>query len=168
MAMAEGTKYERKYLAHYIDSAFNAATPSYTRLGKDLEDYSINLNPDVESKKNILGESTTNVKGYSPQGSIETYYAYKGDPLYERLLEITNERSTGSKLATTVVDVIVDSDGNVESAYREDAIIVPQSIGGSDGIQIPFEIYYNGNRTVGNFDVTTKKFTPSAAATTES
>ena len=80
------------------------------------------------------------------------------------MLEITNERSTGSKLATTVVDVIVDSEGNVESAYREDAIIVPQSIGGSDGIQIPFEIYYNGNRTAGNFDVTTKKFT---ASTTE-
>lgn len=164
MAMAEGTKYERKYLAHYIDSAFNASTPNYIRLGKDLEDYSINLNPDVESKKNILGESTTNVKGYSPQGSIETYYAYKGDALYERLLEITNERSTGSKLETTVVDVIVDSEGNVESAYRENAVIVPQSIGGADGIQIPFEIYYNGSRTSGDFDITSKKFTPSTAA----
>ncbi len=166
MPMAEGTKYERKYLAHYINAAFNATTPSYIRLGKDLEDYSINLNPDVESKKNILGESTTNVKGYSPQGSIETYYAYKGDALYERLLEITNERSTGSKLETTVVDVIVDSEGNVESAYRENAIIVPQSIGGSDGIQIPFEIYYNGNRTKGDFDVKTKAFTETTTATT--
>lgn len=165
MAMAEGTKYERKYLAHYIDSAFNATTPSYIRLGKDLEDYSINLNPDVETKKNILGESTTNVKGYAPQGSISTYYAYKGDALYNRLLEAINERSTGSKLATTVVDVIVDSEGTVESAYREDAIIVPQSIGGADGIQIPFEIYYVGKRTAGNFDVTTKKFTASAATT---
>lgn len=159
MAMAEGAKYERKYLAHFIDAAFNATAPSYARLGKDLEDYSVNLNPDTETKKNILGESTTNVKGYSPQGSVETYYAYKGDPLYERLLKIINERSTGSDLETTVVDVIVDSEGKVESAYRENAVIVPQSIGGSDGIQIPFEIHYNGNRTEGDFDISTKTFT---------
>lgn len=159
MAMAEGAKYERKYLAHFIDSAFSKTTPNYIRLGKDLEDYSINLNPDVETKKNILGESTTNVKGYAPQGSVSTYYAYKGDALYNQLLEAINERSTGSKLATTVVDVIVDSDGEVESAYREDAIIVPQSIGGADGIQIPFEIYYVGNRKSGDFDIDTKTFT---------
>lgn len=164
MAMEAGTKYERKYLAHYIDSSFNATSPSYTRLGKDLEDYSIALNPDVETKKNILGESTTNVKGYAPQGSIDTYYAYKGDPLYEHLLAAVNERSTGSMLETTVVDVIVDSEGKVESAYRENAIIVPQSIGGSDGIQIPFEIYYNGERTVGDFDVTAKTFTAGTTA----
>ena len=159
MAMAEGTKYERKYLAHYIDSAFSAESPNYMRLGKDLEDYSIAMNPDVESKKNIIGEATTNVKGYTPQGSVETYYAYKGDALYERLLDIINERSTGSKLETTVVDVIVDSEGTVESAYRENAVIVPQSIGGADGIQIPFEIYYVGNRKSGDFDINTKTFT---------
>lgn len=167
MPMATGTKYERKYLGHYIDAAFNATTPDYIRLGKDLEDYSIALNPDVETKKNILGESTTNVKGYSPQGSIETYYAYKGDVLYEHLLEIINSRSTGSGLKTTVVDVIVDSEGTVESAYKEDVIVVPQSIGGADGIQIPFEIYYDGNRTKGDFDVTSKKFTPATATASE-
>lgn len=165
MAMEAGTKYERKYLGHYLDSAFSADSPAYVRLGKDLEDYSIALNPDVETKKNIIGESTTHVKGYSPQGSVETYYAYKGDALYEHLLEIINKRSTGSGLKTTVVDVIVDSEGNVESAFREDAIVVPQSIGGSDGIQIPFEIYYDGNRTVGTFDVKTKTFSLASAQT---
>jgi hypothetical protein len=164
MAMAEGAKYERKYLAHYIDSSFNAESPTYIRLGKDLEDYSINLNPDVETKKNIIGESTTNVKGYAPQGSIDTYYARKGEPLYEHLLDIVNKRTTGSELETTVVDVIVDGEGNVESAYRENAVVVPQSIGGSDGIQIPFEIYYTGDRTKGNFDVSTKKFTADSLA----
>lgn len=164
MAMAEGAKYERKYLAHYIDSAFSSASPSFSRLGKDLEDYSIALNPEVETKTNIIGESTTNVKGYSPQGSVSTYYAYKGDPLFEKLLDIINKRSTGEGLTTTVVDVIVDSEGTVESAFKEDVLVVPQSIGGSDGIQIPFEIYYVGNRTAGSFDVTTKKFTATAAS----
>ena len=48
---------ERKRLAHYIDASFDATgnTPKYTRLGKDLEEYNLELNPDVEVSKNILG-----------------------------------------------------------------------------------------------------------------
>lgn len=161
------TKIERKYLAHFIDAAFNSTTPSYMRLGKDLEDYSINMNPEVETKQNIIGESSTNVKGYSPQGSIETYYAYEGDALYEHLDAIINNRSTGSELNTTVVDVLLDSEGNVKWAYRENAVVVPNSIGGSDGVQIPFEIYYAGDRTKGDFDLATKKFTPEASTASE-
>lgn len=159
------TKVERKYLAHFIDAAFSAESPNYTRLGKDLEDYSESLNPDVDTKKNIIGESSTNVKGYAPQGTVEPYYAYEGDPLYEHLDNIINERATGSSLNTTVVDVQLSADGTVKWAYREDAVVVPQSRGGSDGVQIPFEIYYNGNRTKGTFDLTTKKFTPNTTTT---
>ncbi|MBE6771074.1 MAG: hypothetical protein E7547_02880 [Ruminococcaceae bacterium] len=164
MALENGAKYERKYLAHYIDAAFNSTTPNYTRLGKDLEEYSIALNPEVETKTNILGESSTNVKGYAPQGSVSTYYAYKGDPLYTQLKKIIDERLTGNGVQTTVVDVVVDDEGNVESAYRENAVVVPQSIGGSDGIQIPFEIYYVGERTKGTFDVSKKTFTADTAS----
>lgn len=159
MAMAEGAKYERKYLGHFIDAAFSSASPSYVRLGKDLEEYAIELNPDVESKTNILGESSTNLKGYSPEGSVDPFYAYKGDPLFEQLAKIANERATGADCQTTVVDVLLDADGTVEWAYREKVIVVPQSIGGSDGIQIPFNIHYNGERTKGTFDLTSKQFT---------
>ena len=163
MAMANGAKYERKYLGHYIDTGFNGSTVAYARLGKDLEEYNIELNPDVETKTNILGENSTNVKGYSPQGTVDTYYARKGDALFEHLYDIVNERATGSKLETTVVDVLVDSEGTVESAYRENVIVVPSSIGGSDGVVIPYDIYYVGDRTAGTFDVSTKTFTPASA-----
>ena len=46
---------ERKYLAHYLDSAFDTSyeSPSYVRIGKDLEEYNEELNPDVEVRKNI-------------------------------------------------------------------------------------------------------------------
>lgn len=163
MAMADGAKYERKYLAHFIDSSFGSGTSSYIRLGKDLEEYAIEMNPDTESKNNILGESSTNIKGYSPEGSVETYYAYKGDALFEQLAKIVNERATGSDCQTTVVDLLMDADGTIEWAYRENVVVVPQSMGGSDGVQIPFNIYYNGGRTKGNFDLETKTFTEAAA-----
>lgn len=153
-------KIERKYLAHYIDASFRGTTNN-VRLGKDLEEYNIELNPDGEATKNILGETSYNHKGYEPSGSVETYYAYAGDALFEHLAEIVNERKTGSDCMTTVVDVLLKSDGTVEWAYQEDVVVVPQSIGGdTGGVQIPFEIHYNGNRVKGTFDVTTKTFTP--------
>lgn len=163
MSMTEGTQYERKYLAHFIDSSFGGASATYARLGKDLEEYAIELNPDSESKKNILGENSFRVKGYEPQGSVDPYYATKGDKLWEQLSKIANERLTGSELETSVVDVLVDSEGNVEWAYKEDVKVVPQSIGGSDGIQIPFEIHYCGNRQKGTFDLDTKMFTKASS-----
>ena len=161
--MATGDKVERKYLAHFIDSSFGDATTTYVRLGKDLEEYNIELNPDIETKSNILGESSNVVKGYEPTGSVDTFYAYEGDPMFTQLAKIVNERLTGTALQATVVDVLVDSTGTVTWAYREDVVVLPQSIGGDGaGVQIPFEINYNGNRTAGTFDMSTKAFTATA------
>ncbi|MBE5932976.1 MAG: hypothetical protein E7263_06130 [Lachnospiraceae bacterium] len=158
-------KVERKYLAHFIDAAFGAEPTNYTRLGKDLEEYNIDLNPDGEEKSNILGESSYTIKGYKPSGSVDTYYAYDGEPLFEQLAMVANERKTGSDCMTTAVDVLVDSKGVVIWAYREDVVIVPQSVGGdTGGVQIPFEIHYNGNRVKGTWDMSTKTFTPDGEA----
>ena len=160
-----GEKIERKYLAHFIDANFGNETANYIRLGKDLEEYNIELNPDVETLKDILGETSSNVRGYEPSGSVDTYYAYNGDPLFEHLSDIVNERSTGSQLKTTVVDVLLNSEGVITWAYREDVLVIPQSIGGdTGGVQIPFEIMYNGNRKKGTFDMTTKTFTEETPA----
>lgn len=64
-------KIERKYLAHFLDAKFGVKTqgeetytPNYTRLGKDLEEYNEELNPDVEVNKNILGEQNVVHNGY--------------------------------------------------------------------------------------------------------
>lgn len=158
----ENEKYERKYLAHYIDASFGGTTKSYVRLGKDLEEYYEELNPDVEVKKNILGEQNVNHKGYEVQSEVDPYYAYKGDPLYEHLSTIANERLTGGACMTTKVDVLVDASGKVEWAYCEDVAVIPSKVGGdTSGVQVPFTVYSAGNRVKGTWDVATKTFTPS-------
>lgn len=159
---AEGEKIERKYLAHYIDAAFDMTfeETKYERIGKDLEEYNIELNPDVETKKNILGETSVTVKGYEPKGNVGTQYARYGSVLFKKLYDIINNRSSGSQLESSVVDVLVNQEGTIESAYRENVIVVPQSIGGDGGgVNIPYEIYYNGSRTKGTWDKENKKFT---------
>lgn len=159
---------ERKYLAHYIDSAFDTTykATEYVRLGKDLEEYAIELNPDVETKKNILGENSVAVSGYEVSSSVDPYYYDYDEALSEKIMDIAMNRTTGDGCKTTTIDVLLkpgataDAAPTVVWAYREDCYIVPQSVGGdTTGIQIPFELHRAGNRVKGNFDLTTKKFT---------
>ena len=159
---------ERKYLAHYIDSAFDTTykATEYVRLGKDLEKYAIELNPDVETKKNILGENSVAVSGYEVSSSVDPYYYDYDEALSEKIMDIAMNRTTGDGCKTTTIDVLLkpgataDAAPTVVWAYREDCYIVPQSVGGdTTGIQIPFELHRAGNRVKGTFDLTTKKFT---------
>lgn len=159
-------KIERKYLAHFIDAGFGGTTANYVRIGKDLEEYNEELNPDVEVNKNILGEQSVQHNGYEVQSDVDPYYAYEGDPLFEQLATVANERKTGDDCKTTKVDVLLDSTGAVLWAYKEDVYLIPNSLGGdTSGVQIPFTVYNDGNRVKGTFDMSTKKFTPSTGST---
>ena len=63
---------ERKYLAHFIDAAFDltGAASEYVRLGDHLEDLSVNMNPTVETTRNILGETAATLNGYDVSASV--------------------------------------------------------------------------------------------------
>lgn len=155
---------ERKYLAHFIDVGFGTEV-NYVRLGADLEEYGEELNPDVEIAKNILGEQSIRHNGYEVQSEVEPFYAHEGEPLFEQLAMIANERKTGDDCKTTKVDVFMDATGKVIWAYREDCYVIPNSFGGdTSGVQIPFTVYNAGNRVKGTFDLTTKTFTPEGDA----
>ena len=84
-------KIERKYMAHYIDSSMGG-TASYTRLGKDLEELNIEMNPDVEIFKNILGEQSVKHNGYEVSATAEPFYADESDDMFEPLQEIVDDR----------------------------------------------------------------------------
>lgn len=162
---------ERKYLAHYIDASFGGGTVSYVRLGKDLEEYNEELNPDVEVAKNIIGEQSVKHSGYEVQADVDPFYFEDyDDVLSEKIMELANTRATGDKCKTTMVDVLLkpgtteDAAPTVVWAYREDAYVIPNSVGGdTSGIQTPFTIYKAGNRVKGTWDVTKKSFTASVS-----
>lgn len=157
-------KIERKYMAHYINAAVSG-TAEYVRLGKDLEEYSAELSAEVETTKNILGETSVLVTGYEKSGSVEPYYAEKGDPLFERLQAIVDGALTLDDCNTDVVEVHLweTSGEGGYPAIREKAVIEVSSYGGdSTGYQIPFNVHYTGEKEKGTFDPTTKTFTVGA------
>ena len=160
---------ERKYLAHYLDSKFDKtyAASEYVRLGKNLEEYNEELNPDVEVTKNIIGEQSVQHSGYEVQADVDPfYYEDYDDALSNKIFDLANTRATGDACKTSMVDVLLkpgeteDAQPTVVWAYREDVYVIPNSVGGNtSGIQTPFTVYKAGNRVKGNWDVNTKKFT---------
>lgn len=156
-------KIERKFLAHFIDTKADSASDAvYERLGKDLEEFSPELSAQVETKKNILGQTAVLISGYEKTGSIEPYYAEAGSGLFSRLQDIIDNDLVLDALKTQVVEVKLweQETENGYPAVCEDAYIEITSYGGDvSGYQIPFTLHYTGNKVKGFFDVSTKTFT---------
>ncbi len=156
-------KIERKYLAHYI----NAAAPGgesavYERLGKDLEEFSPELAAQVETKKNILGQTSVVISGYDKTGAVEPYYAEKDSLLFTRLQDILDEGRVLEDVKTDVVEVKLweQNEDGTYPAIREEAYIEITSYGGdTTGYQLAFTLHFTGSKTKGTFNVTEKIFT---------
>ena len=156
-------KVERKFLAHFMN-ATPASTATYERLGKDLEELNVEMNAELETKQNIIGENSTNLSGYSPQASVEPYYADKESPFFDFLQDIIDKRKTLDDCKTDAVEVHMwEETTGKYTAYKETVIIEIVSYGGdTSGYQIAFNVHYQGDRVNGTFDPTTKAFTEAA------
>lgn len=153
-------KIERKYLAHFINTAAEGEAV-YERLGKDLEEFSPELSAQVETKKNILGESSVVISGYEKTAAVETYYADADSALFQRLQGILDEGKVLEDLKADVVEVKLWEPGeNGYPAIREEVYIEITGYGGdTTGYQIPFTLHFTGAKTKGTFDLETKAFT---------
>lgn len=152
-------KIERKYMAHFLDTANLCATTSttaqYYRIGEDLEEYNVELNPDTELVKNILGNTRFDHNGYEPSADADPFYARNDDALFEKLQEIVDKRYTGDQCKTTALEVHLWEAGSTTGtfvAYQQPCYVVPTSYGGdTSGYQIPFTVNYVGDRVMGEF-----------------
>lgn len=158
-------KIARKYMAHFLDASFGGATADWYRIGEDLEEYNVDMNPDTEVKKNILGNTTFNHNGYEPSADSDPFYARVGDALFEKLQEIVDTQANDDTCKTSSLEVHL-WDGSADSgyvAYKQDCYVVPTSYGGdTSGYQIPFQVNYVGEKVKGMYNPATKAFTPAS------
>ena len=148
-------KIERKYMAHYIDTTFGGTTPSWYRIGEDLEEYNVDLNPDTALVKNILGSTRFDHNGFEPSADASPFYARVGDALFEKLQEVVDNRSTGDQSKADTIEVHLWDETATSGTYvawKQPAYVVPTSYGGdTSGYQIPFSVNYVGQRVKGKF-----------------
>ena len=148
-------KMARKLMAHFVDSTFGGTTATWYRLGEDFEEYSVELNPDTEVVKNILGNTKFNHNGYEPTADADPFYARVGDALFTKLQDIVDNRHQGDQCKTSALEVHLWDEGTTTgtyTAYRQFCYCVPSSYGGdTSGYQIPFTVNYVGDRIRGTF-----------------
>lgn len=155
-------KIERKYLAHFMNTAKPGADAVYERLGKDLEEFQAEMSAQVERKVNILGEQSVVISGYEKSASVDTYYAQPGTALFDRLQEIVDKNLILEDLRADIVEVKL-WETNVEGDYpaiRETVYVEVTGYGGDNtGYQIPFTVHYTGQKANGRFNLMSRTFT---------
>lgn len=126
------------YFASFDKSAWEV-------LGVDNDDLSKDLNPDVETGKNVIGEATFKHSGYQPEVNVDPYYADTESALYEKLLKAAMEELFGDE---DIKGYFVEAHFTEATAttltgegFQRAAYIVPQSDGGdTGGLGIPFKV----------------------------
>lgn len=156
-------KITRKEHKVYIN-ATPSATASYVLLGGDLEELNFEMNNQVESTLNILGESSIKVNKGNVQASVEPYYAEAGTTLFTFLQSIIDDGKELDEVKTDIVEVKgwETPTGDAYPAIKKECYIEVVSYGGdTTGYQIPFNVHLKGVNTEGTFDVVTRAFTAS-------
>ena len=154
-------KIERKFMAHFINAG-EGEEAVYERLGKDLEEFSPEMSAQVETKKNILGETSVVISGYEKTAAAEPFYAEAGSALFNKLQAIIDGNLVLDDLKTDVVEVKLweQAEADAYPAVKEEVYIEVTSYGGdTTGYQLPFTVHFTGSKGKGTFDIGTKSFT---------
>lgn len=127
---------------------FVAASSGWEALGKDNDDLSKELNPDTETGKNVLGESTFTHSGYEPEVDLDPYYMDPSRKMYAHLLDIALQEKYGEADCIGWFAEAFFTAANEQTktmtgyCYVRQAWFVPQSTGGDTaGFNIPYNIH---------------------------
>lgn len=159
-ATIDNGKAQRKTFALFYSDA-----DTLELIGKGIEELSIEQGADVTSKKDVTGSTDVSLNSYEKTTNLDPIYVSGGNKFSELLDEIEEKELVGD-------DVIKDfvcakaykktAEGKYV-AWKQSAVIELTSFGGdTSGVQCPATLHWVGERTLGTFDPTTKKFTATA------
>lgn len=153
------SKIKRKYMAHYISTGFvDGVENHWYRLGKDLEEFNIEMNAVVTRESNIIGNDYVYIDGYELSGEVEEFYADVDDELFIALQKAIDIQATGKVNACRLCDVhLWDAVANATNTYTAVAhkcCVVPSNYGGdTTGYGITFSLQIYGEPIPGTFKV---------------
>lgn len=153
-------KLTRGALRTFVDAAMGTVSGGenardWYLVGKDIDEMTVDLSPDIETSKNILDESSVKDNGYEVSMEADPYYADPSDTIYPKLKDIAMNRKKGGECLTTMLEVIIeDTEASQHEAWIEEVYLKPKSYGGdTSGFQIPFGIYPAGSRKAGKVTI---------------
>ena len=163
MAISEG-RIKREEFAHFLNCTPGVATATYFRLGSGNDTLSRAKNMNVEKTRDVTGDNEITITKGDEQVDVTPYYAKRGTPLFDYLMELDDKDAELEETETDYVEVKAWEEGGVvlNTATRRKCYIEIGEVGGdTTGLQIPFNIHLKGVKEHGTWNPATKTFTPS-------
>ena len=148
-----GRTIARELLIAYLNTG-SALSPTWSPVGKRVEDSSTEIDWSEETKLDILGATYTTLKKPTITQSFDPVELDAGDTAAVAIWNRAIHDQDYTALANMDMLIVHFYAGNVSSPFAEryDACAVrPTGLGGSGGgtVNMPFEVTYGGNRTTG-------------------
>lgn len=158
-SLKENQKAERKLLVTCVNMGDSISTgegtPKWVPIGVGVEDSAIELNPDSSKTTDILGITESSVNKLEPTQSLSPMTVRGGNPLLFKLNDIQerNALSEFSLFEVMIIKAYIDEGTDEAHAYHAEVhrncTIVPQSIGGSNYVDMPVNIDYSNDKILG-------------------
>ena len=146
---------KRREFAMFVDISLDDEGTNWEIVGRKIEDLSLVMNPNVETLTDITGLTQTTLDKYEKQTSVSPYYARRDSKMSEWLYNVVRNEKTLSDVEKTFlcVNIFAGADGSYD-AWTQKAIVAVQSYGGdTKGVQIPYTLYWIGEKTFGTVSI---------------
>ena len=159
----------RELLILYLNTG-TKEEPVWSPIGKRVEDSSMELDWQRESKKDIMGNTYNPMKKPVITQTFEPWELVKGDSAQEKIWQLAFVEQNAQSLCGMDVLVVHAYAGTKDTAVfaeRNDASSIEiTGLGGAGGgnIEMPITVTYGGTRTVGTAAITHGTVTFSEAA----
>ena len=150
-------KIKRSLFATFLNTTPGTETATWARMGKGITSQNISYNPNVTTEQYIDEDNaTSSVDSYAP--SLDgTQTCYKGEPVFEYVDGLRQERAVGSALETEVLFVYMYAgEAGSFKAEKNKCVIQLGEYGGDGGgnVTMTYTIGLNGDPVVGTAAVT--------------
>lgn len=162
-----GTGYVKRAEFMLFFDVAATSTPDWELIGDKVEELNLEMNPNVNTVTDITGKTSTILDKYEVQSAVDPMRAKRGSKLFEILYDIVKNEKTLSDVEKTLMCVnIFDSVNGNYAAWTQKAVIAVQNYGGNtEGLNIPFNVHWVGQKIHGTYNPTTGVFTAGEAAT---
>lgn len=152
LAMKAGQRAERKTLITVAAWKENEVAKAVI-LGARTEDSSVEFNGEVNTSTDILGINYTDLSKTQPQQSFNPAYLIGGDALMAYMNEaaLTNNiNAYNGVFDVYLVAAYMTDENKFFTVKHTGCSIIPQSLGGSDFVSMPFDVHFSNNITQGS------------------
>lgn len=148
-----GAVVERRLLILYLNTGTGSGTPTWSPIGKRVEDSSMEYDWGEETKTDIFGKIYTTMKKPTITQTFDPCELDAGDAAQVKLWNMAIKEQNVAAMANNDLLVVHHYAGTADTAVfaeRYSACMVkPSGLGGSANVGMPIDVTFGGTRTVG-------------------